>query len=114
MAAGAPHVDILADFRLLSAAGWFPRLQSPFKTFSCSRDLLEWNVRRQLAADGRVCILQESDVIGLAPSADKTRVVGVRVRARNGAVGGPGGEEDLRANLVVDASGRSSRALSSG
>jgi 2-polyprenyl-6-methoxyphenol hydroxylase-like FAD-dependent oxidoreductase len=111
VAAGAPIVDFSADFRMLSVAGWVPRLESPYKLFACSRDLLEWTVRRQLAADRRVCFLQERDVTELLPNADKTGVVGVRVRGRNRAEGDVGGEEELRVDLVVDASGRSSRAV---
>src|SRR6185295_17819463 len=54
IAAGAPIVDFSADFKLLNSTGWGPRFRSAFTTFSCSRELLDWSVRRQLAADGRV------------------------------------------------------------
>ncbi len=110
LAAGAPIVDFSADFKLLSPTGWGPRFRSPFTTFSCSRELLDWSVRRQLAADGRVGFREECDVTELLSNADKTAVTGVRIRPRRRAEDEAARSEELRADLVLDAGGRESRA----
>lgn len=47
----------------------------------------------------------------MLPDQQKTRVVGVRIRQRNPEAHALGKEEDLAADLVVDASGRDSRVL---
>ncbi len=110
VAAGAIKMDVSADFRWLSPVGWGPRFQSGVVTISCSRDLLEWNVRRRLAVSDRVRLIEERGVIGLLPNADRTGVIGVRTLPRGHAGDKPGETEDLHADLIVDASGRGSHA----
>jgi 2-polyprenyl-6-methoxyphenol hydroxylase-like FAD-dependent oxidoreductase len=76
------------------------------KGFFASRFLLEWHVRRRLAAYEGVGFVTDREVTGLVASEDNGRVVGVRIRRRDG-------DEDpelLGADLVVDASGRNSKA----
>lgn len=76
-----------------------------------SRVLLEWAVRRRVAALGGVSFVRATEVTSLASTADGGRVTGVRLRPRVGdgdTVGGASGV--LEADLVVDASGRRSRA----
>jgi 2-polyprenyl-6-methoxyphenol hydroxylase-like FAD-dependent oxidoreductase len=106
-AAGAPRLDTIDDFAWFTTAGWAVRFPSGLETHGCTRDLLDWAVRRRVAAYPRIEFREECDVTGLLPDAAGTGVAGVRLRAR-----GPGAaaEEELRAGLVVDASGRSSRA----
>jgi 2-polyprenyl-6-methoxyphenol hydroxylase-like FAD-dependent oxidoreductase len=69
-----------------------------------SRPLLEWYVRLRLLQDGRVEIREDSSVLDLAFSQDEARVVGVIVADRDGGI-----PALVPAQLVVDASGRSSR-----
>ncbi|BBM70373.1 FAD-dependent oxidoreductase [Rhodothermus marinus] len=71
-----------------------------------SRPLLEGYVRQRLLALLNVCAIQQCDALGLVPSERAGRVSGVRLlrRAEGSA------EEVLEADLVVDASGRGSRA----
>jgi 2-polyprenyl-6-methoxyphenol hydroxylase-like FAD-dependent oxidoreductase len=109
VAAGAPSLDMAKDIAWLNPAGWGVRFPSDLGFVAFSRDLLDWHVRRRLAAgyDG-VRLLKGYDVTGLIPDAAGTGVAGVRVRTRN-RTGGSGGEK-LRADLVVDATGRASRA----
>jgi 2-polyprenyl-6-methoxyphenol hydroxylase-like FAD-dependent oxidoreductase len=108
--AGAPSIDVLNDFKMLFAAGWAPRSPSHFQTVTCSRELLEWNVRRQLALNPRVSFLQEHDVTDLIADTSGQLVGGVRLRARGAGEDAAGATAELRADLVVDASGRGSRA----
>ena len=66
-----------------------------------SRPFLECHVRRRLQAIENVTILGGQDVAELTSTADRKRVTGVRVIDRDG-----GAEQELTADLVVDAMGR--------
>ncbi|WP_345961829.1 FAD-dependent monooxygenase [Streptomyces sp. BRB040] len=81
---------------------WFRRFTATHhRNLVCSRDLLDSVLRNRVLADARIMLRQETTVLRL--EGDAAAVTGVRVRA--------GGEEGtLRADLVVDASGRGSRA----
>jgi len=110
IAASAPTLDMANDIAWLNPAGWGVRFPSDLGFVSFSRDLLDWHVRRRLAADtGSVHFLKGYDVTGLVPGPDGTGVAGARVRQRDGS-GAGNGEKELHADLVVDATGRGSRA----
>lgn len=66
-----------------------------------SRPLLECRVRRRLQAIGNVTVQGGQDVAELTSTADRKRVTGVRVIDRDG-----GAQQELTADLVVDAMGR--------
>jgi len=89
----------------VTAAGKLPPLQYPGEFVAFSRYRLEWHVRRRLAARPNVALLAHTDVLALIATANNARVTGVRLCSR-------GGNDDtmLHADLVVDASGRQSRA----
>lgn len=48
-AAGSPAVDWIADWSTLGVWGWGPRFHSGLMGRTCSRNLLEWSIRRRLA-----------------------------------------------------------------
>ena len=101
--AGAPVIDMAADVAWLTAAGWGVRFESDQKILTSSRELLEWSIRRRLAEQDGIRFVETADVCGLVRSGDA--VVGVRLRAR----GVRAGEQEERAHLVVDTSGRHSK-----
>ncbi|MFE9772032.1 NAD(P)/FAD-dependent oxidoreductase [Streptomyces sp. NPDC005931] len=81
---------------------WFRRFVSTHHhNVVCSRDLLDAVIRDRVLADPRVTLREHTTALSL--EGDAARVTGVRVRT---------GEEELTlgADLVVDASGRGSRA----
>jgi 2-polyprenyl-6-methoxyphenol hydroxylase-like FAD-dependent oxidoreductase len=102
--AGAPRFDVARDVAWLTPAGWGVRYESGLEMIAFTRDLLDWLVRRRLAAWSNVELRQGVDVTGLLPDARGTCVGGVVIQDR-----GTGGVERLSAELVVDASGRGSR-----
>lgn len=106
-AAGALELDWLAEVEWFTPFGQFPRESSPLRSRACTRALLEFSVRQCLLADPRVRVLAGLEVTGLEVAGE--RVVGVQVSRRAGA--GEPTADDLRADLVVDASGRASKAL---
>jgi 2-polyprenyl-6-methoxyphenol hydroxylase-like FAD-dependent oxidoreductase len=104
---GAPSMDLLGEFLVLGLGGWNCRFPSPYVMRTCSRPLLEWHVRRRLAAHPAIRFLEATRVVGLLADARTGRVTGVRVQPR-GEESAP--EQALDAALVVDAGGRDSRA----
>jgi 2-polyprenyl-6-methoxyphenol hydroxylase-like FAD-dependent oxidoreductase len=106
---GAVLLDIARDGEWLTPAGFSPRFRSGLPLLMCSRDLLEWTVRERVAALPQVRFLQRTDVTGLRPTPDGKRVAAAEVRSRDGG-GAASSEKILRADIVVDASGRNSKA----
>ncbi|WP_236242086.1 NAD(P)/FAD-dependent oxidoreductase [Streptomyces sp. CC228A] len=106
-AAGAPRVGVPRDMVQHQAGMWYRRTEATFHFFCGSRPLLEHVVRRRVLADPRVEALEGTEAVGLA--GDAARVRGLLVRERGPA--GRGREPRLlAADLVVDASGRGSKA----
>ncbi|MGK4007877.1 FAD-dependent monooxygenase [Sorangium sp. So ce1036] len=83
---------------------WKVQFASGIPLVQCSRAFLEHHVRQRVRALRNVEILDETTASGLRLSADGARVTGVHVE-RPGS-----GSGELPAELVVDASGRGSRA----
>lgn len=115
LAAGALEIEVGSDLAWLNPKGWGVNFSSGIKAVSFSRNLLDWVVRRRLAAIPNLHFLENCDVTELITSEDGGRLGGVAFRQRSN-VGGAGGEEsslnlpvDLPADLVVDATGRASR-----
>ncbi len=107
-------VDTGGDMAWLSPAGWGVRFDSDLPVLCFLRPLLDLHVRRRLAADPRVRILANTDVVGLAADEQNRGVAGALVRARDAGDAAPyttaRAEEFLPADFVVDAAGRGSRA----
>ena len=103
---GAPHVDGIADVRWYHFGVWKTRFPSNIKGYSQSRPFLEQSVRRCLSTKANVRFIDQCEVTRLCANDDTTRVTGVHLRHRHGE----SREEELAADLVVDASGRGSQA----
>ncbi|MFD8022391.1 NAD(P)/FAD-dependent oxidoreductase [Streptomyces lavendulae] len=100
--AGALRRSLPTDLVTMTAQGWLPRCGEKQFNISCSRDLLDSVVRARVTGLEGVSTLQRSRVRALEGTAD--RITGVRVDTPD--------ERDrlVGADLVVDASGRGSRA----
>jgi 2-polyprenyl-6-methoxyphenol hydroxylase-like FAD-dependent oxidoreductase len=83
---------------------WMAPVPNPVKTLFQSRPFLEQHVRDQLAARDNVHIIDTGDISQLCAHND--RITGVVLRHHSGEQH----EEALSADLIVDASGRGSRA----
>jgi 2-polyprenyl-6-methoxyphenol hydroxylase-like FAD-dependent oxidoreductase len=103
-ARGATSVRLSTDLTWLSPAGWMPRVPTRNAFLSCTRPLLDLTVRERTLTDPGIVVEDGTEVTGLL--GDARGVTGVRVRAR----GARGAEREIPADLVVDASGRSSAA----
>ncbi|MET9675634.1 FAD-dependent monooxygenase [Streptomyces sp. NPDC006482] len=103
---GAPKVGMPEDMVQWQSGKWFNRTPATAHYYSGARPQLEWLVRKRVFADPRVELIEGHETVGLA--GDSSRVRGVRLRER-----GAGSEKETRvleADLVVDASGRSTKA----
>ncbi|MEV6602176.1 FAD-dependent monooxygenase [Actinoplanes sp. NPDC051346] len=100
--AGALRRGLSGDALILSAHGWYPRHETDAYLISCSRWLMDHVVRQRALAGTAVTVRENSRVRGLA--GDATRVTGVVVEHGDGRVA------TIAADLVVDTTGRRSRA----
>lgn len=113
-AAGARRTPVTTDMVVMGARGWFRRWPESHHVILAGRDLLDATIREQVLRDERIELLGGVEVLG--PQGDGGAVTGVRVRARGGvarddaAAPEPGTEWVIPAGLVVDATGRGSRA----
>lgn len=110
IAAGAPVLDMAEDAAWLTPAGWGLRYASGLKLLTFTRGMLDWKVRRRLADFPNVRFLEEAETTRLLPNADDSGAGGVGVRFRHLTNGDTVPEQLHYADLVVDASGRGSRA----
>ena len=108
LAAGSHLLDQGKDFRILYRSGWSPKVSCDLEICAFTRPLLETTIRRHLLEDSKIQIAEAREVAGLVLDESGERVAGVRVRPRGGQPGD--GEETLRADFVVDVSGRGSKA----
>ncbi|PZF96466.1 FAD-dependent oxidoreductase [Micromonospora deserti] len=103
-AAGVPTGD-LGEMRWFFNARRILPARTGLVSVTAPRPVLEHHVRTRVAGLPNVRFLEQHDVLGLLSTADRQRVVGVRVCAR-----ADGAEpQELDADLVVDATGRGSR-----
>ena len=106
VASGAPIGDALGNARLLFGGHRLARTEAGLVAVSASRPLLEDRIRARARALPGVAFAPPADAVGLQSSPDRRRVTGVRLlRRADGSA-----DEVLHADLVVDATGRASRA----
>jgi flavin-dependent dehydrogenase len=123
--AGAVPVAAPTDILYLTASGWRERFPATHTLVGASRELIDWTARKRLLADERITFLSAHEAVGLVPGEGGDAIAGVELRPRDarspdgdspdGGRAGDGkadsgkGTVRLAADLVVDASGRSSR-----
>ncbi|MFE5911562.1 NAD(P)/FAD-dependent oxidoreductase [Streptomyces wedmorensis] len=103
---GAPKVGVPEDMVQWQNGQWFRRTPATAHFYTGPRPQLEWLVRQRVLADPRIELVEGTETVGL--TGDSSRVRGVRLRER-----GAGADKETRtleADLVVDASGRSTKA----
>jgi 2-polyprenyl-6-methoxyphenol hydroxylase and related FAD-dependent oxidoreductases len=99
---GVPTIVMPRDMIQLNRSRWVQRWSDGQPLLTGTRPLVEHGIRRRVLAHPRIEAVDSLEAIGLV--GDRARVRGVRVRPR-----GAEDEQTIAADLVVDASGRSSR-----
>jgi 2-polyprenyl-6-methoxyphenol hydroxylase-like FAD-dependent oxidoreductase len=108
--AGAEPLDFTRDVAWMNPYGWYVRFPGHLMLLACTRDLIDWGVRRRVTALPNVRIRQRADVAGLIRGpGDQARVAGVRLRSCTDDDEVDYGGAELAADLVVVADGRNSR-----
>lgn len=105
---GAVAIDASRDIAFFHGGAWHtPRSRPTQVSVGSSRPLLEAMIYQRLADHPKIRVIKGYEAIGLTVDERRQRVTGVRLRDRQGA-----GlvKTHLPADLVVDASGRTSRA----
>ncbi|MFP8943639.1 FAD-dependent oxidoreductase [Streptomyces fenghuangensis] len=117
LAAGATRADTQGEAHWYLDGHLLRPAHSGVISYGASRPLVEHHVRARVAALPGVSIREGTEVLGPVTTPDRGRVTAVRVRPRAGGTGEAGageadgaGEETIPADLIVDASGRASRA----
>ena len=105
VAAGATAGDAQESMDYYVGTGRYATGASGLTAVAVSRVLLEWTIRRRVAETPGVVFYDRSSVLDLMFSEDGRRVTGLVVSS----VDRPGSPRRLEADLVVDASGRTSR-----
>jgi len=109
IAAGVPLVDMANEIAWFTRAGWGVRFPSEMKVLAFTRPVLDLHVRRRLSSNPRIKIMDNTDVLRLIPDAEKSRLAGVLICPRSSDSDRRVAQE-LTADLVVDTTGRASRA----
>jgi 2-polyprenyl-6-methoxyphenol hydroxylase-like FAD-dependent oxidoreductase len=105
---GALMINAGRDVALQLFGQWRQPYVSATDVLACSRALLEHVLYRRLFAHSRVRFVHESEVVGLCTDERRTQVTGIELRQRSDSASEA--STIVEANLVVDASGRASRA----
>jgi 2-polyprenyl-6-methoxyphenol hydroxylase-like FAD-dependent oxidoreductase len=107
VAEGAVHGDIVDECLWYNHGCYLRNTQSALVGLLVSRPMLEEWVRRRLCSLANVRLREQCDVADLEFDQAPGRVTGVRAQTRSG---GESREETIKADFVVDASGRGSRS----
>jgi 2-polyprenyl-6-methoxyphenol hydroxylase-like FAD-dependent oxidoreductase len=103
---GALNTDFGWDFASLRLSGWAPREVYGIKLLHASRVLLEDVVRELLRKHRNVEFVEATRITGLITDDNRSRVLAVKTIS----VGDRATTGEARADFIVDASGRSSKA----
>ena len=106
-AAGALSIDWAREFHVYIQGKWSSNSKEPsdIVSFTCSRPLLEWVIRKRLRQFSNVHFLEQHRVIGLLTDSNSSHITGLRLKPLV-----KDGYEKFTASLVVDAGGRRSNA----
>ena len=104
-ARGGLEMEIGYDCATLRGGVWAPRTRDKNPMLCASRVLIEAVVRELLRKTGKVQFIERTNAVGFEIARDaRMRVTGVKVRPLDA-----GAEATIATNLVVDASGRTTK-----
>ena len=89
--------------RFYVGGAWLPRVPTTLESFAQTRPFLEQHLRRWVSELPNVCIVYETNVFAPVLEPEKARVLGLEIAEAGGT------RKQLRAELIVDATGRHSR-----
>jgi 2-polyprenyl-6-methoxyphenol hydroxylase-like FAD-dependent oxidoreductase len=115
--AGAIPLETGSDVAWLTPAGWGKYFHANLSILSFARPFLDRHIRRRLSQTGNIKIISDCEVVALVSNTKRNGISGVSVKLcfdemgiPNSDVRPPQAARFIAADLVVDASGRHSRA----
>lgn len=105
--AGAVTIDFGKNVEWYAFGRWRPHYEPSLTTFGVSRPLIEQTIRYRLESDPGITFLDQTEVVRLESDKGWERATGVQIRSRNKKRI----EKISEVDLIVDASGRDSRAV---
>ncbi|MGH3756281.1 NAD(P)/FAD-dependent oxidoreductase [Actinophytocola sp.] len=99
-----PKGDLSGSCRWYAQGYRLKQQHGDLTTLGVVRPVFEYFVRERVQQIPNVVFVEQHDILGLATTADNSRVTGARVQARSEST-----EKVIEADLVVDATGRGSR-----
>ncbi len=105
LAGGANRLNFGNDLKMRFPDGWLPHYDTPMEAIAASRRLLDYTIYQRVAENPNITFKANSEVESLCTDDGDQRVIGIQIRNRV-----TGRIQDIPAELVVDASGRSSKA----
>lgn len=104
--AGCPLTDLAGTVRWYVNGVQLRQVRAGLTNVAARRPVMEAHVRERIQALSNVTFMEQYDITGLTTTPDRSRVTGARVQPHGRA----GEEQTLEADLVVDTTGRGSRA----
>jgi 2-polyprenyl-6-methoxyphenol hydroxylase-like FAD-dependent oxidoreductase len=101
---GVPTGDLAGDVRWYFNGRRIKQQKAGLTCVAASRPMLEKHIFRRTAELPNISFMEETDILGLEATADRSRISGVKVQREGSKT-----EEIIDADLVVDATGRGSR-----
>jgi 2-polyprenyl-6-methoxyphenol hydroxylase-like FAD-dependent oxidoreductase len=102
---GALDFDAGLDLATLQPDGWAPRRRTGHQMLFASRLLIEKVIRERIMNNPRISVIEGTEATGFELSADRSRMAAVNIRKL-----ADGSESRVEGALIVDCSGRASRA----
>jgi flavin-dependent dehydrogenase len=102
---GAKVMNFGRDLKMRFPGGWLPQYQTEMQGIAASRKLIDFTVYQHVAQIPNINFKPDSEVVSICTDDDNRRVIGVQIHNR-----ADGRVEDVPAELIVDASGRNSKA----
>lgn len=103
---GAPYIRWGLDTVTRTTGGWIDRYDSGIRSHVISRVVLEWVIRQRVDAIPNVMFMTQQQVNHLLTNDDQSTVIGVHITSRKDKI-----DQEVYADLVVDTSGRGSKAM---
>jgi 2-polyprenyl-6-methoxyphenol hydroxylase-like FAD-dependent oxidoreductase len=104
-ASGSTKIDMCNELKFYHFGKWKKRFSGGIYSYFQTRTFLEWKLRQWVARIPNITFMDGTDVMQFTTDASKTRIAGVKVRRD----GNEPSQQEVSANLVVDAGGRGSR-----
>jgi 2-polyprenyl-6-methoxyphenol hydroxylase-like FAD-dependent oxidoreductase len=101
--AGLSMADTSRDFRWRHFRVWKTRVPTGINILFLNRPLFEWHVAARVSKIPNIKVLQPCEVSGLVASPGAARLIGLTIKRPNST------NEQMTADLVVDATGRGSQ-----